>query len=83
LVVFIAERSAAGILVKLGDFGIAKFESDGTDTYVGSKNFMAPVRSIVSVNLSSRTDFPQEQRTANHDGRRTTTKSDIYTLGRE
>lgn len=44
MVVFIVQRNATGIKVKLGDFGIARFETDGTDTYVGSKNFMAPVR---------------------------------------
>jgi hypothetical protein len=44
LIVFIAEHNTTGIEVKLGDFGVARFETDGTDTYVGSKNFMAPVR---------------------------------------
>jgi hypothetical protein len=54
--VFIAEHNANGIVVKLGDFGIARFETDGTDTYVGSADFMAPVGSIISVNLFMCTD---------------------------
>ena len=43
--VFIAERGEGVISVKLGDFGIAKFQTDGTDTYVGSRDYFAPVRS--------------------------------------
>jgi type 1 fimbria pilin len=43
--VFIVEHNKDGIVVKLGDFGIATFQTDGTDTYVGSKKFMAPVKS--------------------------------------
>ena len=41
--VFIVERTKDIIMVKLGDFGIAKFETDGTDTYVGSRDYFAPV----------------------------------------
>lgn len=41
--VFLLQRDKDFIEVKLGDFGIAKFETEGTDTYVGSRNFLAPV----------------------------------------
>jgi len=45
MVVFISHRDTNLnlIAVKLGDFGIAKFQTDGTDTYVGSREFLAPV----------------------------------------
>lgn len=41
--VFIAKRFNGYIDVKLGDFGLAKHETAGTDTYVGSDPYMAPV----------------------------------------
>ena len=41
--VFIAFFDDDRIIVKLGDFGLAKYETDGTNTYVGSARYMAPV----------------------------------------
>jgi serine/threonine protein kinase len=57
LIVFIAEHNTTGIEVKLGDFGVARFETDGTDTYVGSKNFMAPVRPGSTIKRPLRADI--------------------------
>lgn len=50
--VFVLEYNQDSIHVKLGDFGIAKREIDGTDTYVGSPAFRAPV-SVSFLNVVS------------------------------
>lgn len=42
--VFVSERSVGEIRVKLGDFGLAKFETEGSNSYVGSRDYFAPVR---------------------------------------
>jgi serine/threonine protein kinase len=41
--VFVAERAHGKIKVRLGDFGLVKYEKEGTDTYVGSRDYFAPV----------------------------------------
>ncbi|KAM3418108.1 hypothetical protein BST61_g6313 [Cercospora zeina] len=64
--VFVAELADTCIQVKLGDFGIAKTETDGTDTYIGSRAYHAP---------EQRMEFQGPGR------RRTTFKSDMYALG--
>lgn len=52
MLVFVTKRDKGSIRVKLGDFGIAKFETDGTDTYVGSREFLAPVR-LICIHVAS------------------------------
>ncbi|KAK5728679.1 G2-specific serine/threonine protein kinase [Elasticomyces elasticus] len=47
--VFVSQRTNHGIKIKLGDFGIAKFETDGTDTYLGSRDFLAPEQRTATV----------------------------------
>ncbi|KAK5742821.1 poly(A)-binding protein binding protein [Elasticomyces elasticus] len=47
--VFVSQRTNDDIKVKLGDFGIAKFETDGTDTYLGSRDFLAPEQRTATV----------------------------------
>jgi hypothetical protein len=46
-VVFITERSHGCITVKLGDFGIATHDEDGTQTYVGTADYLAPVSELL------------------------------------
>ncbi|KAK5740839.1 poly(A)-binding protein binding protein [Elasticomyces elasticus] len=57
--VFVSQRTNDGIKIKLGDFGIAKFETDGTDTYVGSRDFLAPEQRTATVG-GRRTTFKSD-----------------------
>lgn len=43
LIVFIAFINESTVTVNPGDFGIARPDSDGTHTYIGSKYYLAPV----------------------------------------
>lgn len=42
-IVFVAQRTQTCIQVKLGDFGLARFDTDDSFTYVGTINWLAPV----------------------------------------
>lgn len=41
--VFVAQRTRTSIQVKLGDFGLARLDTDESFTYVGTTNWLAPV----------------------------------------
>lgn len=49
--VFVAELTDIHIRVKLGDFGIAKIVTEGTDTYIGSPAYHAPVSCHISIQI--------------------------------
>jgi serine/threonine protein kinase len=49
LAVFVALRSQGIITVKLGDFGLARLDADGSMTYVGTTAFLAPVCLSISL----------------------------------
>ncbi|PIB01680.1 hypothetical protein CB0940_02236 [Cercospora beticola] len=66
LEVFISDTTKNGIYVKLGDFGVAKSDMEGTASYVGTNAYMAP---------EQRTAF------RGPGSRRTTFRCDIYALG--
>ena len=84
VLVFVTERKDGKITVKLGDFGLAKLETDGTDSYVGTRDYLAPERPSIQFCTRMHTKhlltLKQEQRSASPN-QRTTFKSDIYALG--